>query len=319
MVVMAKRDIAGSLAAAMLRGLDEFSALPKSRARAQDVGMRTTALPPSPAFAPFVRSFMIVETDDAATRQPLPGTGVVLGIRYRGGAFEHHGERRTRLPDAAFTGVLDRARWIHTAARSGVVLANFREGGAREFFAQPLHELFGGTASLDDLVPAGELARAADEVAAAATDRERVGALERLLASRRRGLAPDRLVDAAVAAIHEARGSLRIAALAEALEIGQDRLEKRFRRAVGASPKQLATILRVRHAALAHRPGQGLAQLALEAGYADQSHFIREFRAFFGESPGRFFATRAHGAGGCASLRPMAREAGRAASGARVE
>ncbi len=266
--------------------------------------MRMIELPPSAALAPFLRSLTIVETDEAATRQPMPGTGLVLGLRYRGGAYEQHGEQRTRLPDAAFTGVLGRARWIHTTARSGIVLANFREGGAAEFFAEPMHELFGGTVELDALVPRSELAQIAELVAAAASTAERVALLERFLLARRRALAPDRIVAAAVRAIHAARGSLRIAPLADTLGIGQDRLEKRFRRAVGASPKQLATILRVRHAALAHRPGQSLTRLSLEAGYSDQSHFTREFRAFFGEAPGRFFATRTD-TGGCFASTPI--------------
>jgi len=266
--------------------------------------MRMIELPPSAALAPFLRSLTIVETELAATRQPMPGTGLVLGIRYRGGAYEQDGERRTRLPDAAFTGVLGRARWIHTTAHSGIVLANFREGGAAEFFAEPLHELFGGTVGLDALVPRSELARIAELVMAAASNSERASLIERFLLARRRAALPDRLVAAAVRAISDSRGSIRIAPLAAALGIGQDRLEKRFRRAVGTSPKQLATILRVRHAALAHRPGQSLTRLSLEAGYADQSHFTREFRAFFGEAPGRFFATRTD-TGGCFASTPV--------------
>jgi AraC-like DNA-binding protein len=57
---------------------------------------------------------------------------------------------------------------------------------------------------------------------------------------------------------------------------------------VGASPKQLASIVRFRHAVRAYRPGLTLTQLAYDAGYFDQSHLIREFRAFTGLTPRDF-------------------------------
>jgi methylphosphotriester-DNA--protein-cysteine methyltransferase len=52
-------------------------------------------------------------------------------------------------------------------------------------------------------------------------------------------------VTAAVAAIRAARGSIRIGALAADLGAGLGQLERRFRRVVGASPKQLASIVRL--------------------------------------------------------------------------
>jgi AraC-like DNA-binding protein len=45
----------------------------------------------------------------------------------------------------------------------------------------------------------------------------------------------------------------------------------------------------VRSPAKAYRPEVRLTQLALDAGYFDQSHFNREVRAVTGEAPGRFF------------------------------
>jgi methylphosphotriester-DNA--protein-cysteine methyltransferase len=96
------------------------------------------------------------------------------------------------------------------------------------------------------------------------------------------------VVAAAVRAIVEARGALRIRELARRLAISQDPLEKRFRRAVGMSPKQLARLVRIRHAIAAYRPGMSLARLAIAAGFYDQAHFHRELRAVTGEAPGRF-------------------------------
>ena len=39
-------------------------------------------------------------------------------------------------------------------------------------------------------------------------------------------------------------------------------------------------------------PADGVAALALAAGYCDQAHLIREFRELAGETPGRFASER---------------------------
>ena len=96
------------------------------------------------------------------------------------------------------------------------------------------------------------------------------------------------MVTAAAAAIRHARGRLRVGSLSAGLGLITDRLEKRFRRSVGASPKQLASIVRFRHAVRAYRPGLTLTQLAYDAGYCDQSHLVRYFRAVTGQAPGDF-------------------------------
>ena len=48
-------------------------------------------------------------------------------------------------------------------------------------------------------------------------------------------------------------------------------------------------MLRLKTAVAAYRPGASLSQISLDAGYFDQSHFIRDFKSVTGESPIRFF------------------------------
>ena len=63
-----------------------------------------------------------------------------------------------------------------------------------------------------------------------------------------------------------------------------------FRAAVGLSPKRYARLVRFR-SALARVAARGVsswADLALAAGYSDQSHFNREFREFAGVTPGHY-------------------------------
>jgi AraC-like DNA-binding protein len=248
--------------------------------------MRSVA--PSPRLAPFVREFMIVEVREETTRVRLPEAGFVLGVRYRGCASLLADEGVTPLPPATLTAIGSAAQRMRTAANSAIVLAVFHPGGAAQFFSEPLHEFFGTTLSLDLLLRHTDVDRVSTRVMEATNDAQRVAALDALLVARLRQRRPDPVVEAAVRAIRDSHGAVQIRALARQLAISQDPLEKRFRRSVGASPKQLASLLRLRRAIDAYRPGMQLTRLAIDAGYFDQSHFNRDMRAVTGDSPGRF-------------------------------
>jgi AraC-like DNA-binding protein len=256
--------------------------------------MRMTLALPCPALAPYVRRFTLVEAEEETTRVLLPEPGVVLGFRYAGHARLLEPQGATRLPDFVVTGLRPSARRMCTSAGGGIVVAIFREAGAAAFFDLPLHELFGASVGLDAFVPGSELARLGQQLAAANTARARVASVERFLLARLRPRAGDRLVRAAVEALRGSGGARRVSELARELDIGVDRLEKRFRQTVGASPKQLGSLYRLLRAIELHRSGFNLTQSALEAGYADQSHFIRGFRAATGEAPRRFLESNAY-------------------------
>jgi AraC-like DNA-binding protein len=256
--------------------------------------MRVSLIPPSKELAPYVRHFSIVETTEEVTRLLVPDGAMTLGFRFGGSATLLENGREQVLPEASFATQRSLARRMRTAAGSGIVLAMFEPLGVRQFFEQPFHEVFGTTLALDELAAASDIARAREAVCEAHDHRSRVAVVERFLLARKRNVDPDAHVEAAVRAIASLRGNVRVVTIAKQLGIHIDALEKRFRRAVGASPKQLASIVRLRHAVDSHRAGMNLAELALDAGYCDQSHFIRQFRAATGVSPRDFFSSGAH-------------------------
>ncbi|HOB13014.1 MAG TPA: helix-turn-helix transcriptional regulator [Novosphingobium sp.] len=86
------------------------------------------------------------------------------------------------------------------------------------------------------------------------------------------------------------RGTVPIQDLADSSGLSLRHFQRRFRQLTGLNPKRYARICRIGHAV--HRkeldPDLPWTTLAYEAGYADQSHFIRDFKALTGCLPSEF-------------------------------
>ena len=218
----------------------------------------------------------------------LPDTAMVIAFRYKGLVLDAQG-RRVTLPSSVLTGLQPSSRLLTYDKHTATLLVLLREGGAAAFFREPMHELFGDSLPLDALLPASELTEAEDRLAGATDNRERIRIVEQFLRSKLKWSRPDPLLLQAVTTIQADRGGTAINPLARSLRISQDALEKRFRQAVGTTPKQFARIVRFRHLIRIHKPGQNFTDLAYEGNYFDQAHFINDFRSFTGQTPQNFF------------------------------
>jgi AraC-like DNA-binding protein len=93
---------------------------------------------------------------------------------------------------------------------------------------------------------------------------------------------------AVVEAWHRLRatnGTARIADLVRQSGLSHRHLVARFREEVGMTPKSLARVLRFEHSLSMLESGDTLADVAIAAGYYDQAHLNRDFKALAGCSP----------------------------------
>jgi AraC-like DNA-binding protein len=244
---------------------------------------------PSETLSGFVRRFEIVETTEEMTRTLLPETGLVIAFRYAGSAALLAAGARRAVPDTAITGPRTTARRINTSAGGGLVVAKLHAACAGRFFGVGADELFGEVLSLDEVVRPSEVARTSSAMLRARGDAERIAIFERFFHAIARPWQPDPAVLRTIRAIDAASGAVRVSELARGAAISQDTLEKRFRREVGTTPKQLAGIVRIRRAVESWRQGRSLTRVSADAGYCDQSHFIRQFRQVMDLTPHGFF------------------------------
>jgi AraC-like DNA-binding protein len=247
---------------------------------------------PPPALASIVRCVWRLDghardLDDAI--QPVLPDGCPELVVHLGDAFErlHQDGTLERQPAVLVAGQLTGQLSLRATGRIAVVGVRFHPDGAAALLRVPQHELAGLTVGVDE-VP-GPLSRALGDVrdSTGSTSVAQSAILDRLSAH-----APAAPVDArvrcAVEIIGRQRGRVPIDRLARHVGLTRRHLERRFQLLVGMSPKRLARIARFQHALRMLRSldaGQRGTRTAIECGYADQAHFVREFRELAGCPP----------------------------------
>ena len=159
---------------------------------------------------------------------------------------------------------------------------------AFRLFGIPPRDL-GGAAS--DLVPpGGDLLQAVVAAFHQADGWKRRFAIADAVLSWRcsHGPSPAPVVVKALEALRRSGGRVSVHALACACGCSERLLEQRFGEQVGASPKAVARVARLRRAVSLLSRGVAAGDIAVACGFCDQAHLTREFTAMIGSPPARF-------------------------------
>jgi AraC-like DNA-binding protein len=174
--------------------------------------------------------------------------------------------------------------------KSRVFGVKFLPGGFHAFAVQPAASFSDEVFALADVLGPG--ARNLDQrVLEHANHQAAIGAAESFL----RSLHPaaDEIAELCarvVERIARDRGVIKVDQVGSLFGIGVRRLQRMFGEYVGVSPKWVIQRYRLHEAAeriaASHQPSW--ADIALDLGYADQSHFIRDFKRLVGVSPAEY-------------------------------
>jgi AraC-like DNA-binding protein len=239
--------------------------------------MRHERYHPSPDLEPYVEHYWVVEWDlhgqPAQRAETLPHPSVHM-IFEPGGRSCIRGAAR-----AKFSRVL--------AGRGGVFAVKFTPGGFHPFARVPVSAFTDRIVTLRRVFGAdGDAVNRA--ILAERSDRSRIAIVERFL--RARNPQPDeRVVSVAAmaAAAAQDRSILKVDDLVERFGMNKRTLQRLFVTYVGVGPKWVIQRYRLHEAAeqLTGGGAAGHAALALQLGYSDQAHFVRDFKAIVGMSP----------------------------------
>ena len=248
------------------------------------VGLSVEEFQPAPALRGVVhRAADFYERAAPLRRLESPLAGVVLIVNL-GPDMEIDG----RATGSFVAGVWDRPTVTgHWGEQAGYQLyLDLIE--ARRLLGVPAGELANRLVALEDVL--GSFAAELTERLAAARDaKDRDAIAQRLLGARlsdQPATSPE--IHRALARLRATCGAVNVETVAREVGWSRRHLATRFREAVGLPPKALGRLIRIEHAAKRVRAGDPLADIAYEGGYADQSHFNRDFRELVGCTPTQF-------------------------------
>lgn len=228
---------------------------------------------------------------------PTGTTELVINLSADVVAITNHSGSQ-RYSGAAVSGPYTGSFDIDAREHTAMIGVHFKPGGVRAVLGVAPHELLDAHVDLDALW--GRAAGFRDRICEATSTAQRLAIVEAaLLAQFRDDRQPAGAVSFAMDALRVASHQPSIATVARDVGLSHRRLIQLFTEQIGMSPKRFARLHRFRHAhaAVCSAPASPhWSTLAIEHGYADQSHMIREFQEFSGMTPAEQLRRRGYAA-----------------------
>ncbi|MFC5411533.1 DUF6597 domain-containing transcriptional factor [Larkinella bovis] len=258
---------------------------------------------PSPALQPFVECYWLhcFKTrgrEESPVQRCLPFGTLELIIHLDDNrAHALFNDRWQELPQAFFAGLYqDAVQWksVGTTRKFGIQL---KPESLPQLFNVPIASLFNNFTDLETFFGRA-INRLVEDVYGRPDIQDVIKASETFLMAQLRNLKGSRnYVIEATQLIRQSKGSLSIKALSEHLYVSKRQLERRFKDHYGTTPKMYQRIIRFRNAYESFQKTASLPNWVDSShtfGYADQAHFIREFKEFTNDIPTMVFNNQGH-------------------------
>ncbi len=195
-------------------------------------------------------------------------------------------------PRTELLGQITNACSVQVQGRNLMLGVRFQPHAAGLFLRSSVASLSNTITNLADVF-SRDVPRLQEQLLAAPTWAARIEQLERFLLRALDHSQPctpaSRALEFAVQRLLAHPHDLRLAAVAAECGITPRYLHQLFLAFVGVSPKQFLKIARLQRSfACLHRFPDSLTAVAYTSGYFDQSHFIRDFKAFTGLTPSQY-------------------------------
>lgn len=258
--------------------------------------MRYRELKPSLPLRTFIECFWTLEGNGAAAASSaeriLPDGCIEVILNFGDRFLQHVEGQGRRQPRNFIVGQMTGPILISASGAVELLGIRFQPGGTRPFLRLPAHEI------TDEVLELGGLSEGFERSLLQACAREvnldqRIAAIDAYLVSRLSESKFDAQLLALAASVIDRRGLVSVDQLASDAGVSSRQLERRFLQEVGIGPKLLARIVRFQQVFRAvDRSSPAWAEVAIECGYYDQAHLIRDFHQFARQTPAVLFASQ---------------------------
>ncbi len=237
----------------------------------------------------YIEDFVIYKFDKPVHCKLLPLGKLQLFFQFDD--IVHHKTSFTsgweKRPCSFLAGPYNKGYDLEVCSKTEMFAVLFRPGKYMHFFRDSIADFKNGLFTPDVIwgIQGKELI---ESIFMANSHEEKCDIIENFLVNLFREF-PSSPIESGVQYILNANGVLKIQELAPKTNLSLSQFRKRFKKEVGMSPKEFQKVIRLNavESFLNNSDHLSLTQLAYEFGYADQSHFIKDYQTLLGTSPGR--------------------------------
>jgi AraC-like DNA-binding protein len=249
---------------------------------------------PHPALKGFVNNIMIHEVKFEATETarpfsipPLPEHCIMFYVRDRSETECIATEKKLTLPTSIVTGPNINRHIITPGRHHLFIKVGFQPGGLYRFLGIPMNELvcqdeFDGMELLGN-----KMREVNDQLQEAGSFQKMKMIVENFLLKQLDKLKEALPIDQALPLMIKERGLIKIDQLASHACLSTRQFERVFKQRIGMPPKHFSRLVRFSQAWILkqQQPDISWVEVAVQCGYFDQMHLIRDFQEFAGVNP----------------------------------
>lgn len=243
---------------------------------------------PSDQLKNLVKEFWVVENEDPTPYQQkiIPDGYSEIIIHYGDSYKINLSGKWENQSNILFSSQISKYFFLENTGTSGMIGIKLHPLAFYELFGQNLASLTDTVIPLESLIPEHE--QSLNKIGENEMGmNDRVQLAESWLKSITPKTEPK--VRLAIDRILEQRGITDIEALASEIDLSARQLERQFKKMIGLTPKFYSRIIRFSNIfQVMDSEDTSWVKVALQSGYFDQSHFIRNFKEFTGEEPSAY-------------------------------
>jgi AraC-like DNA-binding protein len=254
---------------------------------------RKLALDSFPFLKKYVSFVYEITTEAAFDYVTIPNEHIGFTLTLNAQAYLYEQGRFVKIPPATVYGLVKKPQLIRLAEGFRELTIGFKPHFFHLFVNESMSQLGGGRPiALADVFAPNAVTAFVEQMNRPQSDDERLRCLNQFLQKQLRSGEISRLTEVAFAKIHHQHIS-SVSTLSDELRVSPTSLRNLFRDTVGMAPKDLIRTHRINKILKQSDVSeQNLTDIAYEAGYFDQAHFIHDFKQILGITPKHYFRNK---------------------------
>lgn len=257
---------------------------------------------PSEILKPFVEEYIIMKDDNQDQQftidKNIPRIGGAIIFNFGDSPEVIKGEISFKLPQIFILGQQDRFKILRPGKDPDVLIARLRITAIYHLFSIPPEKIKGKYVDARQIEGA-DIPELYDEMKLHPEVEFRINVLEKYLFHRLLKAREDKnyhMINSVIDKIIESMGCIQISELRDIFSVEERTLRRNFVAQTGFTLKKYIRLVKFNFIVkeLIDNTEAEMIDIATRYGYFDQTHFIKEFKQFFGETPHAFLKRDKH-------------------------